>query len=52
MVTVTLHGAHVSFRQIHKPPGKPISYEKVSAGIVPAIKDDSYSRSETEKNAS
>lgn len=52
MVTASLHGAHVSFRQIHKPPGKPISYEKVSAGIVPVAKDDIYSSSETEKNAS
>lgn len=33
-------GASISFRQIHEPSGKPISYEKVVQGIGPVDRDD------------
>lgn len=32
----TRSGAAISFRQIRKPIGKPIHYEKVAAGPIPA----------------
>ena len=33
-------GAKISFRQIHEPSGKRISYEKVVEGIGPVDRDD------------
>ncbi|OJW73597.1 MAG: Ku protein [Sphingomonadales bacterium 63-6] len=33
-------GAKISFRQIHEPSGKPISYEKVVQGVGPVDRDD------------
>lgn len=36
----TKSGAAISFRQIHEPTGKPISYEKVVAGIGPVDRDE------------
>lgn len=33
-------GTSISFRQIHEPSGKPISYEKVVQGIGPVDRDD------------
>ena len=38
--SATKSGAAVSFRQIHEPTGKPISYEKVVAGVGPVDLDD------------
>jgi DNA end-binding protein Ku len=50
MFTATVSGARVSFRQIHKPSGQPIKYEKVAPGIGPVNKDDIYSGFEIEKD--
>lgn len=36
----TRSGAAISFRQIHKPSGKPIAYEKVIPGIGPVSRDE------------
>ncbi|NKJ42132.1 Ku protein [Novosphingobium sp. SG720] len=36
----TKSGASISFRQIHEPSGKPISYEKIVQGIGPVDHDD------------
>lgn len=36
----TKSGAAISFRQIHEPSGKPISYEKVVQGIGPVDRDE------------
>src|SRR5690606_17128035 len=33
-------GASISFRQIHEPSGKPISYDKVVAGVGPVGRDE------------
>lgn len=33
-------GSRIAFRQIHEPTGKPISYEKVVAGVGPVDRDD------------
>lgn len=33
-------GASISFRQIHEPSGKPISYDKVVAGVGPVDRDE------------
>ena len=38
--SATRSGAAVSFRQIHEPSGKPISYEKVVTGIGPIDTDE------------
>ena len=38
--SATKSGAAVSFRQIHEPSGKPISYEKVVTGIGPVDLDE------------
>lgn len=50
MYTATVSGARISFRQIHKPSGKPINYEKVAAGVGPVDKDDIFSGFEVEKD--
>lgn len=50
MYTATVTGARISFRQIHKPSGKPIHYEKVAAGVGPVDKDDIFSGFEVEKD--
>lgn len=50
MFSATVTGARVSFRQIHKPSGKPINYEKVAAGVGPVNKDDIFSGFEIEKD--
>ncbi|AKH43775.1 DNA end-binding protein Ku [Altererythrobacter atlanticus] len=36
----TKSGAKISFRQIHEPSGKPISYEKVAQGVGPVDRDE------------
>jgi len=36
----TKSGAKISFRQIHEPTGKPISYEKVVQGVGPVDRDE------------
>ena len=38
--TATKSGAKISFRQIHEPSGKRISYEKTVAGIGPVDRDE------------
>lgn len=38
--SATKSGAKISFRQIHEPSGKPISYEKVVQGIGPVDRDE------------
>src|SRR5689334_20916524 len=45
----TKTSAKPSFRQIHEPSGKPISYEKVVAGIGPVDKDEIMKGFEYEK---
>ena len=50
MFSATVTGARISFRQIHKPSGKPINYEKVAAGVGPVDKDDIFSGFEVEKD--
>ncbi|MCO5058665.1 MAG: Ku protein [Rhizobiaceae bacterium] len=40
MYSATDSKARVSFRQIHKPSGKPVRYEKVVAGVGPVKNDD------------
>ena len=50
MYTATVTGARISFRQIHKPSGKPINYEKVAAGVGPVDKEDIFSGFEVEKD--
>ncbi|MHA6347425.1 non-homologous end joining protein Ku [Roseivivax sp. CAU 1761] len=44
----TESGARVSFRQIHKPSGKPVRYEKTVKGIGPVERDDIVKGYETE----
>lgn len=36
----TRSGAKISFRQIHEPTGKPVSYEKIVQGVGPVDRDD------------
>ncbi len=50
LYSATVTGARVSFRQIHKPSGKPINYEKVAVGVGPVNKDDIFSGFEIEKD--
>lgn len=50
MYTATVTGTRISFRQIHKPSGKPINYEKVAAGVGPVDKDDIFSGFAVEKD--
>lgn len=50
LYTATVTGARISFRQIHKPSGKPINYDKVAAGVGPVDKDDIFSGFEVEKD--
>ena len=50
MYSATVTGARISFRQIHKPSGKPIQYEKVAAGVGPVDKDDILSGFELAKD--
>ena len=50
MFSATVTGARISFRQIHKPSGKPIQYEKVAAGVGPVDKDDILSGFELAKD--
>lgn len=38
--SATKSGAKISFRQIHEPTGKPISYEKVVSGVGPVDRDE------------
>lgn len=40
LYSATVTGARVSFRQIHKPSGKPIQYQKIAAGVGPVDRDD------------
>jgi len=46
--SATKTGARVSFRQIHKPSGKPIRYEKSVPGIGPVDSDDIVKGYETD----
>lgn len=48
--TATKSGAKVSFRQIHEPSGKRVSYEKVVDGIGPIDRDDIIKGYEISKN--
>ena len=41
-------GSRVSFRQIHKPSGKPVRYQKVVHGVGPVEKDDIMKGYETD----
>ena len=50
MYSATVTGARISFRQIHKPSGKPIQYEKVAAGVGPVDKNDILSGFELAKD--
>ena len=45
----TKSGAKISFRQIHEPSGKPISYEKIVQGVGPVDRDEIVKGYETEK---
>lgn len=47
--TATQTGAKPGFRQIHAPTGKPISYEKVVAGVGPVDRDEIRKGFEYEK---
>lgn len=47
--SATRSGARISFRQIHEPSGKPISYEKVVAGIGPVDREEIVSGYELSK---
>lgn len=47
--SATRSGARISFRQIHEPSGKPISYEKVVAGIGPVDREEIVSGFELSK---
>ena len=38
--SATKRSAHIGFRQIHEPSGKPIHYEKVAEGVGPVKADD------------
>ena len=40
LYSATKSGARISFRQIHKPSGKPIRYQKVVSGVGPVKADD------------
>jgi DNA end-binding protein Ku len=40
LFSATRSGASISFRQIHKPSGKPVHYEKVVEGVGPVDVDD------------
>ena len=50
MYSATVTGARISFRQIHKPSGKQIQYEKVAAGVGPVDKNDILSGFELAKD--
>ncbi|MBA4089125.1 Ku protein [Sphingomonas sp. VDB2] len=45
----TRSGAAISFRQIHEPTGKPISYEKVVQGVGPVDRDEIFKGFEISK---
>ena len=47
--SATRSGANISFRQIHEPSGKPISYEKVVTGIGPIDTDEIMKGYQVEK---
>ena len=49
LYSATRSGANVSFRQIHRPSGKPIHYEKVAEGIGPVDASDIAKGYELEK---
>jgi DNA end-binding protein Ku len=49
--SATRSGASVAFRQIHKPSGKPIKYEKVVPGIGPVDADEILKGFEFEKGS-
>ena len=48
--SATQSGAKISFRQIHEPSGKRISYEKVVEGVGPVDRDDIIRGYELSKN--
>ncbi|MGI8942974.1 MAG: Ku protein [Qipengyuania sp.] len=48
--TATKSGAKISFRQIHEPSGKRISYEKVAEGVGPVDRDEIIKGYEISKN--
>lgn len=45
----TKSGAKISFRQIHEPTGKPVSYEKIVQGVGPIDRDEIVKGYEMEK---
>lgn len=49
--TATRSGSSIAFRQIHKPSGKPIKYEKVVPGIGPVEADEILKGFEFEKGS-
>ena len=49
MYSATKSGANISFRQIHRPTGKPIHYEKVAEGVGPVDPSDIAKGYEVEK---
>ena len=48
--SATKSGARISFRQIHEPSGKRISYEKVAEGVGPVDRDEIIKGYEVSKN--
>ncbi|NMG41293.1 Ku protein [Chelativorans sp. ZYF759] len=50
MYSATNSGSSISFRQIHKPSGKPVRYEKVVPGIGPVDADDIWKGYEVESD--
>ncbi|MBZ8132946.1 Ku protein [Afifella sp. IM 167] len=49
LYSATKTSSKISFRQIHEPSGKPVSYQKVVAGIGPVDKDEILKGFEYEK---
>lgn len=49
LYSATKSGAHISFRQIHEPSGKPVHYQKVVDGIGPVDTDEILKGFEYEK---
>lgn len=48
--SATTRGASVSFRQIHKPSGKPVHYQKVVQGVGPVDVEDIWKGYEVDKD--
>ena len=50
MYSATSRSGRVSFRQIHKPSGKPVQYQKVVPGVGPVKNDDIWKGYEVESD--